>query len=423
MSADYNPGYLTKLKWSLPWLARYPLWRVREVVRRITDEVGPQHIIMLVANHFEPAWYDKGAKPDLTTQSTRLERWCRLAEKIGDAVRDHDRTPFRHTLFYPGEEYHAPLLERMAALQRDGFGEVEIHLHHGVERPDTAENLRRALLEFRDRLAEEHACLSRLDGKGSPMYAFVHGNLALGNSAGGRFCGVDSEMSILAETGCYADFTLPSAPDQSQVPRLNTIYQCGHPLGEARPHRSGPSLRVGETGPLLLPLIFTGPLVFNWRRRVRGVVPVPRIDDGTLAGNYPPDLARFEGWRGARIGVRGMPSWVFIKLYCHGFFPQDEAAMIGDGAQRFLETLLELSEQSSSGFKVHFATAREAFNMVLAAVEGRATAGTPHDYRDYRLRPIMREGALSTAATTTATARAPQEQEEEESTAPAAQAL
>ncbi|HYY58580.1 MAG TPA: hypothetical protein VE842_14700 [Pyrinomonadaceae bacterium] len=385
----YNPDYLTKLKWSLPWLARYPLWRAREIIGRITDETGPQHIVMLVANHFEPAWYDTGSKPSLPTQASRLERWCRLAQRIGDAVRDHDGTPFRHTLFYPGEEYHAPLLERMAELQREGYGEVEIHLHHGVERPDTAENLRRALEDFRDVLAEKHRCLSRMDGKGSPMYAFVHGNLALGNSAGGRFCGVDSEMEILAETGCYADFTLPSAPDQSQVPRLNAIYQCGHPLGEARPHRSGPSLRVGGPEPIL-PLIFTGPLVFNWRRRVRGVVPVPRIDDGTLAGNYTPDLARFNRWVGARIGVRGMPGWVFLKLYCHGFFPQDEAAMIGDDAQRFLERVLELSEQGQR-FKIHFATAREAFNMVMAAVEGKT--GSPHQYRDYRLRPIMHEGA------------------------------
>jgi hypothetical protein len=383
-----NPGYLTKLKWSLPWLARYPVWRARELVRRVTDETGPQHIIMLVANHFEPSWCDNGEKAALHIQQTRLERWCELAQKLGEAVRDADGTPFRHTLFYPGEEYHAPLLERMAGLQADGYGEVEIHLHHGVERADTAENLRRALLEFRDRLAEDHKCLSRMDGAGPPMYAFVHGNLALGNSAGGRFCGVDSEMEILAETGCYADFTLPSAPDQSQVPRLNAIYQCGHPLDQARPHRSGPSLRQGDCHPQL-PLIFTGPLVFNWRRRVKGL-PVPRLDDGTLAGNYPIDAARFAQWMGARIGIGGKPDWVFVKLYCHGFFPQDESAMIGEEARRGLEAVLELSEQTR-GFKIHFATAREAFNIAMAAVDGQT--GAPAEYRDYRLRSIMLEGA------------------------------
>ena len=50
-------------------------------------------------------------------------------------------------------------------MQAEGLGEVEIHLHHGVEKPDTAENLRKVLIEFRDCLAEEHKCLSRFDGE------------------------------------------------------------------------------------------------------------------------------------------------------------------------------------------------------------------------------------------------------------------
>lgn len=381
-----TPGYLTKLKWSLPWLARYPLWRAREVLSRMKDESGPQHIVMLVANHFEPSW-GEGTEKDLSRQQSKLDRWCELAEKIGDAVRDHSGAPFCHTMFYPAEEYQPQLLARIAELQRAGFGEVEIHLHHGVEKPDTAENLRRTLMEFRDALAQEHRCLSRMDGKGSPMYAFVHGNLALANSAGGRCCGVDSEMQVLAETGCYADFTLPSAPDQSQVPRLNAIYQCGGPLDEAVPHRTGPSVRVGHSP--RLPLIFTGPLIFNWRRRLRGL-PVPRLDDGCLVAHYPLDLARFNDWRNAHIGVEGKPDWIFIKLYCHGFFMQDQPAMIGDEMRRFLDTVIELGEQTGS-FKIHFATAREAFNIAMAASDGRD--GDPGQYRDYRLQQIMRADA------------------------------
>src|SRR5262249_2162823 len=157
---------------------------------------------------------------------------------------------------------------------------IEIHLHHGVEKPDNAENTRRMLETFRDTLAYEHRCLSREHPSASPKYGFIHGNLALANSAGGRYCGVDSEMEVLAETGFYADFTLPSAPDQSQVPKINAIYQCGNPLHEARPHRSGPDLKVGDTP--TLPIIVNGPLVFDWTRRVHGW-PIPRVDDGALA--------------------------------------------------------------------------------------------------------------------------------------------
>ena len=44
-------------------------------------------------------------------------------------------------------------------------------------------------------------------------YAFIHGNWSLCNSRpDGRYCGVNNELDVLRETGCYADFTLPSAP-------------------------------------------------------------------------------------------------------------------------------------------------------------------------------------------------------------------
>lgn len=381
----YPDSVLEKLRWSLPWLLRYPAWRVRELTSRMTDSKVPSHLIFLIANHFEPVMGSAGL--------IQLEHWCKLARTTGNAVRDHDGTRFRHTNFFPAEQYERRRIEMLSALQAEGFGEVEVHLHHGVEKADTAENTRRVLEEFRDVLAEEHKCLSR-EGPGSPpRYAFVHGNWALANSAGGRFCGVDSEMQILADTGCYADFTLPSAPDRSQVPRINAIYQCGHPLTEARPHRSGPRLKVGDRP--VLPIIFTGPLVFNWSRRVRGL-PLPRIDDGALAQNYPLSLDRLNRWHSAHISVAGRPEWVFIKLYSHGFFEWDQDLMIGEQMTRFMNEVLELGDRTGQ-FKVHFASAREAYNMVMAALEGHS--GEPGRYRDYRLRQIMKESTITPGRT------------------------
>lgn len=373
----YTTSLSDKLKWSLPWLLKYPRWRVGELVRRLRDMDDRAHIVILVANHYEPGLGDTALK--------RVHRWCELARRAGDVVRDHDGTPFRHTNFFPAEQYERPLLDTLASLQGSGYGEVEIHLHHGIEKPDSALNTRRILETFRDILAEEHKCLSRRNPAARPSYAFVHGNWALANSAGGRYCGVDSEMQILAETGCYADFTLPSAPDQSQVPKINAIYQCGNPLSEAKPHRTGPDLKVGVK--FEDPVIFNGPLVFDWRRRVNGF-PFPRLDDGALAQNYPLTLDRFDRWRNARISVLGRPDWIFVKLYCHGFFDWDQDSMIGDEMQRFMNEVLDLAERTGR-FQVHFASAREAYNMVLAAVEGHS--GNPHAFRDHSLRQIMNE--------------------------------
>ncbi len=373
--------YIKKLKHSIPWLARYPFARLESVLQNRSAE--KKHIIITVADHFEPAWSANGHL-DIDAQRRRLDEYHKMARTTGEAVKDADGTKFRHTNFYPAEQSDKKILNTMAAMQKEGLGEVEIHLHHGIEQPDTAENLRKVLLDFRDRLAEEHLCLSRFDGAGEPKYAFVHGNLALANSFGGKFCGVDEEIQILFETGCYADMTLPSAPLETQVPVLNKIYECGLPLNERSPHRKGERVRVFGNEPQL-PLIFTGPLIFNWTRRIKGV-PVPRLDDGALTANQPLDSFRFKRWINAGVSVKNRPEWIFVKLYCHGFFDHDQRACIGEDARRFFSEMVERGEKTGS-YSIHFASAREAVNMVFAAIDGKT--GNPNEFRNYRLQTIM----------------------------------
>jgi hypothetical protein len=384
-----GPSILEKLGASLPWLSRYPFWRSSELVRRFTEDVDVAHLILVIANHFEPGYNEEpneqgglGIVLDWDTQQRRLDDWCVKARKIGESVRDHDNTPFRHTNFYPAEQYHRGLLRQLSELQVEGFGEVEIHLHHGVEEPDTAENFRKTLVDFRDVLADEHRCLSRDLDSSLPRYAFVHGNWALANSAKGALCGVDAEMQILADTGCYGDLTLPSAPHISQVPMLNSIYTCGNDLTQRAAHRSGPNVRVGSR--LNLPVMLTGPLLLDWEKRKFGLL--PRLENSAITVELPLTPARIERARRARIAVEGRPDWVFIKLYCHGFFDADQDAVIGSTMQRFLQETLELAERTGK-FKLHFATAREAFNLIAAAVDGQS--GDPVQYRNYRLRQIM----------------------------------
>jgi len=365
---------------SLHWLPSYGLQRL---VRRPRREL-PVHLMIAIADHFEPSFVPGApgtcAAPD--EQERRVERWCREYPRAVEAWRDIDGRPFRHTYFYPGEQYDKRLIDRLAAHCQGGWGEIEIHLHHGVATPDTAENTRRTLVEFRDALAA-HGSLSRWDGAGPPCYAFVHGNWALANSAAGRFCGVDEEMQILAETGCYADLTLPSAPDPAQVAKINALYECALPLDHRAPHRRGRDLRCGQP-PTTFPLIVQGPLGLNFARRIRGW-PMPCIENGSLTAAYSPTMGRLWLWRQAGIAVRGRPDWLFIKLHCHGMDPADEAAMCGTPIQHFLH---ELTEEASTNreYWVHFVTAREMVNIVLAACDGRD--GNPADYRDYRLRLI-----------------------------------
>jgi hypothetical protein len=368
-----------KIRATLPWLPAY-FWQ--RCIRRLS-EIRPLHLVIGLADHFEPMnrTGTRGRPVDRGEPERRLKNWCQEYPAAVGAWRDDEGQPLRHTYFYPAEEFDEALIDRLAEFCHAGWGEIEIHLHHGVEAPDTAEKTTRALVEFRDALAAR-GCLSQEDGAGPPRYGFVHGNWALANSDHGRFCGVDEEMQILADTGCYADFTLP-APSSAQIGKINALYECGQHLNQRAPHRKGVDLQRGRT-PHNFPLIVQGPLLIDFRRRRRGW-PFPGIENGELSGINPPTLRRLRLWRDAAITVRGRPDWLFIKLHCHGLEPQDESAMLGSSIQNFLRELVE-GPGNRTEYRVHFVTMREMVNIALADCDGRE--GNPGEYRDYRFRRV-----------------------------------
>lgn len=344
----------------------------------------PVHLIMAVADHFEPAIVPSDGQKRVarSEQERRLEWWSREYPKAAERWRDHEGRPFIHTYFYPAEQYDEGLLEILAEHCHSGWGETEIHLHHGIPHPDTAENTRRVLAEFRDRLAFRHRCLSFEEGSEQPRYCFVHGNFALANSAGGRFCGVDSEMQVLAETGCYADFTLPTGVlHPAQTAKMNSVYQCGGALDQAAPHQTGADLTVGRT-PRVFPLIVQGPLLTDFARSRRAFRPM--FETGAITAPNPMTLERLALWKQARIRVAGRPDWLFIKLHCHGMDPTQKDAVIGGELQNFLETLVGGARERKE--TLHFVSAREMANIILAACDGKD--GNPGEYRDYRFKRL-----------------------------------
>jgi len=365
------------------WLPTYAWQRV---VRRVPgDRV---HLMIALADHFEPSIvpHDGQARAPFAEQERRLERWCREYPRVADAWRDHEGRPFAHTYFYPAEQYDRTLIERLAEHCWRGYGEVEIHLHHSH---DNAENTRRQLTEFRDALALQHRCLSYMDGVGLPRYAFVHGNFGLANSAGNHVCGVNSEMQILAETGCYADLTLPAARfDRAQIGKINSLYECALPLNIKAPHRRGRDLRRGRA-PQTFPLMIQGPLMLDFTS-ARWV----GIENSSLTGRNPATLRRLKNWKKAGIAVIGRADWIFIKVHCHSMDPTQDDVVLGEPMKRFLQELVEGAEERRE--ILHFVSAREMTNIILAACDGRE--GNPGEFRDYRLKRVCTDSPLEVTA-------------------------
>ena len=383
-----------KLSYGWRWLPGYA-WQ--SLTRRTPR--GSVHLILALADHFEPSIVpeDGQARAPYSEQERRLERWCEVYPGMVDRWRDHEGHPFVHTYFYPAEQYESGLVARLAEHCHAGYGEIEIHLHHGVGKPDTAENTRRVLVEFRDALATEHGCLSYQDGSDCPRYAFVHGNFALANSAGGRACGVDNEMQVLAETGCYADMTLPTGIFHwAQVGKTNSVYECGLPLDQRAPHRRGRDLKLGRP-PQVFPLMVQGPLLLDfsmkpWR---------PDIENGAITARNPLTVRRLRLWKQAAITVQGRRDWLFIKLHCHGMNPLQDESVLGAPMRQFLHELVEGAGERQE--TLHFVSAREMTNIILAACDGRE--GNPGDYRDYRLKKTHRESGSCGAETSAASVK------------------
>lgn len=388
-------SFLRKLAYAR-WLPSYGWQRLARTTPR-----GRVHLIFALADHFEPSIVpeDGRARAPLAEQDRRVQRWCSEYPLAVSSWRDQEGRPFVHSYFFPAEQYDRALVDRLASHCHEGWGELEIHLHHGMDSPDTAENTRRQLVEFRDALVFNHGSLCFIDGSDQPRYAFVHGNFALANSAGGYACGVDNEMEILAETGCYADFTMPTAAfHPAQIGKVNSLYECGLPLNTQAPHRKGRDLHLNR--PLeKFPIIVQGPLMLDFDKHARNHV--GRFENAALTGVNPPSLRRLQRWKQASISVQGRPDWIFIKLHCHSMDPTQEEAVLGGAMQRFLAHLVEGAADRRE--IIHFVTAREMTNIIWAACDGRE--GNPGEYRNYRLKLASESTVQSSQSDTSRSSR------------------
>jgi hypothetical protein len=333
-----------------------------------TGYEGPKHLLFALCDHYEPLW---GGAPD-DVGVARVDFWAERYAQLAE-FRDANGRPPRHGWFFPGEEYRPHFLDRLARLARDGYGEVEYHLHHDG---DTADTLAHKIDEHL-KIFAEHGHVSRDPRRaGKFRWAFIHGNWSLANGRPDRkWCGVDDELLVIHELGCYVDLTFPSAPDPCQPDKVNQIYWPTGDLSKRRSYDRGLRARVGEHHDDRV-LMITGPLALAPKRL--GV----RLENGALTGDDPPTAGRVATWVAQDIHVEGRPDWVFIKVHTHGAIEKTAASLLGDGGREMHAALASYTRQ---GHKLHYVTAREMFNVARAAMDGKT--GDPSAYFDYVVPP------------------------------------
>jgi hypothetical protein len=318
-------------------------------------------VYLAVCDHYEPEWN----RPSHDVSIQKVLRWQRDYPHLYGHLRDDDGRPPQHTFFFPQDEYRPEYLDALKPLCDGGYGDVDVHLHHDH---DTAESLEEKLAEFRDTLYHRHGLLRRDPKTGGIVYGFIHGNWSLCNSRpDGLLCGVDQELTVLLKTGCYADFTMPSAPSATQTRTINSIYYAKDKPGRRKSHDVGIRARAGRAAPDDHLLMIQGPLLPDWSSRKFGVI--PRIENGDVTIGRPMTMRRFHLWRKAAVHVAGRPDQLFIKLHTHGCKDGNIDEWLGPNIVKFHEELAEYRRRHPS-LRLHYVSAWEMAEQVRRLENG-----------------------------------------------------
>ncbi len=334
------------------------------------------HIMFAFVDHFEPG----NGGVDLGRQIARVNAWTERYPKIAMKHRDSDGICPQHTFFYPPHYDIHDHLMKIVDLCTRGFGEVEMHLHHDRQEPwldDASSLLKKKIYDCIDSYSR-YGIFCLPDGR--RKYAFIHGDWALANSLkGGKHCGVNDELSVLMETGCYADFTFPVS-NEAQPKLANTIfYAQSTPAFPKGYNKIASPVKVDNKNPGGLMLI-QGIIGLRWKSRTHKEK--PSIEQSNIDVKDFPFKSRVNYWVDKRIQVKGRPNWIFIKIHTHGAREVDWETLFGkpcDDMFRYLET----KYNDGKKYFLHYVSAREMYNIIRAAEDGKD--GSPNDYRDYEI--------------------------------------
>lgn len=332
------------------------LWFPGYVRSRLAKKAidGPGRVWVAIADHWEPYWLN----PPDSTAHERVEIWAKHWPGIAAGHADSQGRSPQYTFYYPEEEYRPQFLDRLAEMVRMGIADVDIHIHHDGE---GEQNFLDRMHGFIANLTGRHGLLRQHNGR--TVFGFIHGNWALDNSRpDGRKCGLNNEITLLRDLGCYADFTMPSGNHPTQSRLVNRIYWATDDPFRPRSFDHGTLVEPGRPGKGDL-LMIPGPIGIRWRERL-----TPRMETGEIAHQDWATPYRVKRWLelAPRIG-----NDIFLKLYTHGTQERNSAALLLDGLLKQLFQLLP-QECRRQGHELRYVSTWEMRRAVDAAAGIRA---------------------------------------------------
>jgi hypothetical protein len=341
------------------WFAPYMMGRLRKTMR----PGKPKRAWVSITDHYEPLGMGASVQTALERVARWRNKWPTIAE---DAPRDSAGQRPQYSFFYPQEEYRYDVLESIAEIVHLGIADVEVHLHHEQEQRDS---FIWKVSEFCRRLVSDHGLLRQRDGR--TTFGFIHGNWALDNSRpDAKWCGLNGEIALLRDLGCYADFTMPSIPSPTQGRIVNEIYWCTS-NADSRPRSFDYGVEAtvggGVRGDLLM---ITGPVGLRWNERL-----MPRLETGEIAGYDMPTPSRVRRWFDLAPTIGDD---LFLKLYTHGAHDINSGPLLNWGLSNMFRWVAE--EASRRSIEIHWATAWQMYraaDSLIRAAQPSSTKETP----------------------------------------------
>ena len=315
-----------------------------------------KHLIFIMVDHFEPGKGEKGSR--------FAAAWLSKFRKIADKHRDSYGNKFRYTWFYPYDHHNGKVLGQLSEMAYKGYGEVEMHWH----RPPATNETFPQMLDDAIKWYRIYGALKSSVPPCSTHFAYVAGNWELDNCRGES--GVNNDIAILFSRGCYADFTFSTIGTDCQPRTVNSLYYVKDEPNFPKSYDLGVEAEVGKPVNDRL-MIFEGPIAFIWR--------TAGLEYGAVEDYQIPNDERIKRWIDTNIHVKGRPEWVFVKVYSHGC--QSAKTILNYYMEPMLEGLENICKKRK--IKLHYMTAREAYNVVKAAEDGKVD--DPERYRDHKI--------------------------------------
>ncbi len=337
----------------------------------LPDKDGePIHIIFCFVDHWEPG-YESPHNLDLARM------WRDDYGAMAARHRDADGRKPQHSWFCAYLDF--PQLHIISEACYAGLGEMEIHIHHGTADDtirDNTQEISTALDLYLQTLNRVGACRTTATQPVS-TFAYIHGLWALDNSRlisdKRQWCGVNREIDLLIAKKCYADFTFPAWGTMTPNVMLDKIFYSRDSLDPKS--YDNPALVREATAGSAPPdehefMIFEGP-----------------NDNTNIDQVAAPSLWRMNRWVQHNVHVPGRDNWIFVKVYTHSAQSINAGGftnLVGATMDQFY-TDIERVYNDGVNYQLHYATARELYNMARAAQDGQS--GSPNLYRDYLIPP------------------------------------